>query len=155
MAELSDLDRLIAIEEIKNLKARRIRALDLQDWATYEALHAPDYVADHGEHGRMVGAKAVAERLAQNHAGKTTIHHVHSPQIDILSPTQATGVWAMEDRIWWKQGEEEHWSHGWGFYYETYEKRDGTWVFTSRRLKHARLELSEGARLVDLEMHKR
>ena len=33
---------------------------------------------------------------------------------------------------------------GMGHYYETYEKRDGTWLFTSRRLKYLFTERSPG-----------
>jgi hypothetical protein len=32
-----------------------------------------------------------------------------------------------------------------GHYYETYEKRDGTWLFTSRRLKYLFTQRSPGA----------
>ena len=32
-----------------------------------------------------------------------------------------------------KAGDEASWSIGYGYYYETYEKRDGRWLFTTRR----------------------
>ena len=38
-AEMTDLDWVVALQAIKTLKAKRIRALDTKDWATYEALH--------------------------------------------------------------------------------------------------------------------
>ena len=41
------------------------------------------------------------------------------PEIEITSPTPATGVWAMEDMLRWPNGTE---MHGYGHYYETYEK---------------------------------
>jgi hypothetical protein len=28
-----------------------------------------------------------------------TVHHGHMPDIEITSPTTATGIWAMEDRL--------------------------------------------------------
>ena len=149
MAELSDLERLIAIEEIRQLKARRIRALDTKDWATYEALHAPDHVSENEGERRWEGAKANTARLAEIQKDKVSCHHVHSAEINLLSPKSATGIWAMEDWIWWKQGEEDHWMHGFGFYHETYEKRDGRWVFTSRRLKRLKVETSPGAMIGD------
>ena len=43
MEEVSDLERLIAIEDIKQLKSRRDRSVDLKDWDTYTALHSPDH----------------------------------------------------------------------------------------------------------------
>lgn len=146
---MSDLERWVAVGEIQQLMARRIRALDTKDWATYEVLHAPDYVANNEGEKQWVGSKANAARLAEALKDQVTVHHVHSPEINIVSPHRATGVWAMEDRIWWKQGDEDHWLQGYGFYYETYEKRDGAWVFKTRSLKRIKVLLSPGAVIGD------
>jgi hypothetical protein len=51
----------------------------------------------------------------------------------------------MEDNLYWMQGDEEHWLHGYGFYHETVEKRDGVWLFTARSLKRTRRATSPGA----------
>ncbi len=45
----------------------------------------------------------------------------------------------------WDQGDEEHWFVAFGHYYETYEKRNGAWLFTSRRLKYLFSKSSPGA----------
>ena len=45
MTDISDIEQLLAREEIKLLKARRDRAVDTKDWDTYLALHAPDHVS--------------------------------------------------------------------------------------------------------------
>lgn len=152
---MTEIERLIAIEEIKFLKARRIRAMDEKDYGLYEQLHAPEHVSDtyhdHTDdaHGGQpaIGAKANTERLAQTLDGVVTVHHAHTPEIEFSSPTTATGVWAMEDRLFWKQGDEEHWLHGFGHYHERYEKRDGQWRFVYRRLTRLRVETSPGARM--------
>lgn len=149
MFEISTLDRLLALEEIRHLKSRRILALDTQDWETYEALHAPDHVSDNEGEQRYEGARANTQRLMEMHEqmghSLVTVHHVHSPIIDLLSPTTATGVWAMEDNLYWKQDDEDHWLRGYGFYHEAYEKRGGQWLFTSRRLRRIKVILSPGA----------
>jgi hypothetical protein len=149
MPEISPLDRLVALEEIRHLKARRILALDSQDWATYEALHAPDHVSDNEGEPRYEGARVNTQRLMDMHERMghclVTVHHVHSPIIDLLSLTTASGIWAMEDNLYWKQGDEDHWLRGYGFYHETYGKRGGQWLFTSRRLRRTRVFLSPGA----------
>ena len=44
-AEMSDLERLVELEAIYRLKARRDHAVDQKDWETYAALHTDDYVA--------------------------------------------------------------------------------------------------------------
>ena len=146
MSDMSDIARLAAVEEIKLIQAKRSYAVDTKDWALYESLHAPDHVADNDGDQRRVGAKANAERIAATLVGKTTMHHLHTPIITFETPTRANGIWAMDDHLWWKQGDEEHWLHGYGFYYETYEKRDGRWVFTSRKLRRNRVETSPGAK---------
>jgi hypothetical protein len=158
MAEMSDLERLLAIEDIKFLKARRDRAVDTKDWATYEALHAPDHISHHDEKdgGRMVGASNMVRQVSAIMADVISVHHSHTPQITFQSPTQATGIWGMEDNIFWKQGDEDHWLRGFGFYHETYEKRDGQWLFTSRQLKRTHVRMSPGAtRSAERAAHKK
>ena len=149
MAALSETQRLVEIDAIRTLKARRIRALDLHEWGTYEALHAPDYEADNEGEEPVRGAKENAERLRKlyEEVGMVSVHHVHSPEITLLSPTSAEGIWAMEDRLFWQQDGEQHWLNGFGFYYERYEKRSGDWLFTSRRLRRTKVMLSPGARI--------
>jgi len=150
--DMSDLERLVAVEEIRKLKARRIQALDSQDWEAYEALHAPDHVSHNEGEQEFVGAKANTDRVAKinRELGLVTVHHVHSPEINLLSPTKATGVWAMEDNLWWKQGDEDHWLRGFGFYHESYEKRDGRWMFTRRNLRRIKVLMSPGAKISHL-----
>jgi hypothetical protein len=150
MQQMSDVEHLLAIEAIKDLQARRCYAVDTSDWTAYEVLHAPDHVSNNeGESQPYVGGKANAERIKKTHDtyGITSMHHVHSPIITFESPTRARGIWSMEDQLWWTVDGVEHWSHGWGFYHETYEKRDGTWLFTSRQLKRQKMTASPGAKL--------
>ena len=45
-----------------------------------------------------------------------TVHHGHTPEIELMSPTTARGTWAMEDRLRWANGTE---MHGFGHYHET------------------------------------
>ena len=150
MEGMTDVERLIAIAEIHRLKARRDRALDTKDWATYEALHAPDHISHHGsshDGGRMGSAADVVRQLSVSLADVATAHHSHTPDISFESPTKANCIWGMEDNLYWKQGDEDHWAHGYGFYHETCEKRDGEWLFTFRSLKRTHLMTSPGAKI--------
>lgn len=146
MTGMSDIETLMALEEIKLLKARRDRAVDTKDWDTYLALHAPDHQShnDGFDHWKTAQEMITNVKRLLSHT-KATVHHSHTPEITFTSPTHAKGIWAMEDNIIWMQGEEEHWLQGFGFYHETYEKRDGTWLFTSRQLKRTHVRLSPGA----------
>lgn len=149
MVDMSMLEKLTALEDIRHLKARRILALDTQDWVTYEQLHAPHHVSDNEGEQRYEGARVNTQRLIEMHERMghclVTVHHVHTPIITLLSSDTANGIWAMEDQLFWKQGDEEHWLRGYGFYHESYEKIEGQWLFTSRRLTRIRVTLSPGA----------
>jgi len=150
---MTDAERLLAIEEIKRLFARRIRAMDTKDWALYDTCHAPDatlnsFSSDLPEEDRppnsIVRGKAqILAAIKKTVDGKvklTTVHHAHTPEIDITSPTTAKGIWAMEDLLWWQNGDKEEHLHGWGHYRETYEKIDGAWFIKSRVLTRLRVE---------------
>lgn len=145
---MNDIERLIAIEDIKQLKSRRDRAVDCKDWDLLLALHAPDHASRNDGMEPWIGAQAMVDSIRKSlPPGKITVHHCHTPDITFESATKAKGVWAMEDNIYWKQGDEDHWLRGFGFYHETYEKRDGTWLFTSRRLERLHVLTSPGAQI--------
>ena len=145
MQPMSDIERLIAIEEIKQLKARRDHAVDRKDWATLESLHAPDHQSHVDGFPPWTTAAEMMANIRAGMEGVTSVHHSHTPAITFDSPVKAHGTWAMEDNLYWKQGDEEHWLRGFGFYEETYEKRDGRWLFTWRRLRRLKVLMSPGA----------
>jgi hypothetical protein len=144
--EMTELDWVVALQAIKTLKAKRIRALDTKDWALYEALHAEDHFSHNEGEPRWDGTKANTARLAKMlHAGIVTVHHAHTPEIELTAPDQAAGIWAMEDNLYWRQGGQDHWLRGFGFYHETYARRGGAWLFTSRQLRRTKVLTSPGA----------
>ncbi|MDB5430254.1 MAG: nuclear transport factor 2 family protein [Caulobacter sp.] len=152
---MTTIEKLLAIEAIKTLFARRVRAMDQKDWVLYDTLHAPHAVlksfspdqaglAPLGSHGGQlaaVGKAAILEAIRTLLDGEvkvTTVHHAHTPEIEITSDTTATGIWAMEDMLWWDDDGETQFAHGYGHYYETYEKIDGTWLIASRTIRRLR-----------------
>ncbi len=145
MEVISPIDRLMAIEEIGLLKARRDRAADTKDWALYESLHAPDHVSENGDYGQWTTAAEMMVNVRKSMENLVTLHQSHTPEIEFDSPTQARGIWAMEGMSFWKQDGVDHWFQAFGHYFETYEKRNGRWVFTRRSLKYYHTRRSEGA----------
>ena len=132
---MNDLERLIAIDEIKQLQARRVRALDTRDWKLYATCHSPNM--EHEVGGvRTVGIEKVIDKIAGNLAGCVSIHDVHSPEITFTSDATATAIWVLEDRLIWPH----KWVHGYGHYADGYEKQGGKWVFTRRHITRLRLE---------------
>jgi hypothetical protein len=136
---MDDLQKVLALQEIQQVKARRCRCVDLKDWAGYIDCHTPDAVS-YALSSPTVGAEAMARQLEAQIGGKTTVHHVHSPEIEFTSDTTAKGIWAMEDMLWWEENGQKYWTHGYGHYYETYENRDGRWLISSRKLERIRVD---------------
>ena len=125
----------LLIEDIKQLQARRVRSLDTEDWELDRACHAPDM--EHELDGvKVAGLDAVMTRVSREVEGAVSIHHVHSPENEVTSATTATGIWALEDHLIWPS----KWQHGYGHYFDTYKKLNGTWVFTSRTITRLRME---------------
>lgn len=151
MGGMTELEWVVAVTQIKTLKARRIRALDGKDWETYARLHWEDHVSSNEGEPRYTAKENVARLAKQLHAGIITVHHAHTPDIEFTSPHEAKGVWAMEDMLYWKQGGEDHWLHGFGFYHETYAKRHGEWKFTSRALRRIHVLTSPGGDMLQTD----
>jgi hypothetical protein len=121
---VSDLERLVAIEEIKQLKARYFRCMDQKDWDAFQEVFAPDVVFDlreaifarHPQTGEILKSGDIHIRPEQvlEHEwlqrgaanvrkweetvldGVITVHQGHMPEIELTSPTTAHGYWHLE-----------------------------------------------------------
>jgi SnoaL-like domain len=145
LAPISDIERLLAIEEIKLLKARRDRFVDTKCWDELEELHAPDHHSYNDDYPPWTTAAEMIANVRTIMDGLRTAHHSHTPEITFESSIRASGIWAMTGVTMWDQGGEEHWFVAFGHYFETYERRGDRWVFTSRRLKYLFTKMSPGA----------
>jgi len=143
VSDMTPLERLVEIEAIRDLKARRDYNLDMKDWATYATLHAPEHQSASLSTGPATGPAVIAA-LAKNLAHISTTHHSHSPIIEFQDSENATGIWALEDHLLWRENGELIQLWGTGFYHERYVKRDGRWLFTYRRLDRLHVSVPEG-----------
>jgi uncharacterized protein (TIGR02246 family) len=127
------------IEAIKQLKARYCRLMDTKDWAGYRQVFTDDVTMDTTESGGSVitGADQFLEFLVAAIGEVITVHQCHTPEIDITSPTTATGIWAMEDMLRFPDGND---MHAYGQYHETYEKGAGQWRIKSSKLTRLRTD---------------
>ena len=126
--------------QIERLKARYCRLLDLKDWESFRHLFTDDFVSDTSASGGMVieGADEFVAFLRRTLARAVTVHQVQQPEIDLTTPTTATGVWAMLDVVRFRPGIT---LHGFGHYVETYEQLGGRWRIKSSRLTRLREEI--------------
>ncbi|VTR09607.1 Bile acid 7-alpha dehydratase [Clostridioides difficile] len=158
--ELTTAERLEAIESIKRVFARRLRCLDEKEWDVYPTLHTEDVVSEtwadasedrrpstDGVSNRVVGRDRLRDTISSLLDGDvkiTTVHHAHTPEIELLSDTTARGTWAMEDHLWWHNGNVEEHLHGFGHYHEEYRKVDGEWLISYRSLSRIRVDKTPG-----------
>jgi hypothetical protein len=155
---MNALEQLLAIEAIKVLKARYFRLVDTKDWPGIGALFAPDaqFTRTGALHVRDPWSGAYepplpaqpdvrtgrAEIIAMMRAAVEqlrTVHHGFTPEIEILSPVSARGIWAMEDEI--RDRDYRLVLHGFGHYHETYEKSDAGWMIKTARISRMQLLL--------------
>lgn len=144
IAGMAVLEWLVALENIKLLKARRDRFVDTKDWAALEALHVPEHHSYNGDYPPWTTAREMICNVREIMRDLRTAHQSHTPEITFESPSEASGIWAMTGISLWNQGDEEHFFVATGHYFETYERRDGHWLFTSRRLEYILTKTSPG-----------
>ncbi|MHC4065417.1 MAG: nuclear transport factor 2 family protein [Planctomycetota bacterium] len=136
------IEELIEIEAIKRLKARYFRLMDTKCWDELAELFTPDIELDVPENGRIVQGRDEVMGIYRKivHLART-VHHGHMPEIELLSPTSATGIWAMFDYVEFPSEDERPGGlRGFGHYHETYEKADGAWRISSLKLTRLRVD---------------
>ncbi|MFA7439818.1 MAG: nuclear transport factor 2 family protein [Sphingomonadaceae bacterium] len=151
---------LLAIEEIKKLKARYFRFMDTKDWNGLATIFTDDATFDAraslSVDGKATGGPASESNNWITHGGtriihfiqgaigeSTTCHHGHCHEIELLSPTEARGVIAMEDQIFdTVDGAPVLKLHGCGHYHENYRKTDGRWQISHSRLTRLYVHLN-------------
>jgi hypothetical protein len=139
------VERLEAVEEIKQLKARYFRCMDTKDWDGFAEVFARDAVMDMVEEGGSEasithGANDIAAMAAAGMESVQTVHHGHMPEIEITSATTARGTWAMEDLLRFSTGPVRS-LRGYGHYHDTYEKTEGGWRIKTTSLTRLRTDV--------------
>jgi SnoaL-like domain len=101
---------------------------------------AIDVHADSGR--RYSGGDAFVASVQRALADAVSVHHGHMPEIELTSSTSATGIWAMEDELWFPEGAPVRHLHGYGHYHETYRlEDDGRWRIATLRLERLRRDV--------------
>jgi ketosteroid isomerase-like protein len=137
---------LLAVEEIKQLKARYFRLMDTKQWDEWADLFTEDCVVwvedqpDVTYTSRDQFVSSTSSILAE----AVTAHHGHMPEITIEPPGDddlARGIWAMEDYVQIPTPDGDITLKGYGHYHEHYRRGDdGRWRIASLRLERLRVD---------------
>lgn len=157
---MDQVERLVAIEAIKNVKARYWYCMDTKDWAGLRDVFTDDAVfdmraeralalgtsmdglpgereaAEAGDPLVIVGAETIASFIRAAVESWTTVHHGHAPIIDVAECDRGTAIWPLFDYI--DDGQRS--MKGYGHYHEEYRKIDGRWLISSAVLTRIRAD---------------
>jgi hypothetical protein len=130
------IDRLVALEAIKQVKYAYCRCLDQKLWDEMVTLLHPDAIASYsGGKYHFEGRDAVVDFMQRNMSREAFLssHRVHHPEIEFESPTRARAVWALDDVN--VDTEFGIYLTGAAFYNDIYVVEDDRWVILDTRYK--------------------
>jgi hypothetical protein len=134
---------LVAIEEIKQLKARYFRLMDTKQWDDWADVFTEDlraWVEDVPDVTRTSRDEWVAS-VSRVLTDAVTSHHGHMPEIEVTGPGTANGIWAMFDYVKMIGPKRTVEFKGYGHYHEEYRREpDGRWRISSLRLHRLRID---------------
>jgi len=149
---MDNLERLLAIEEIKGVKARYFRYMDTKQWDKLGELFSVNAyfdarcafsadLEDQSPAAQMCkdwvteGRNEIVAFMKRGCEGFLSAHYGHGHEITVIDQQRASGVIALEDYMY-LQGEEglSQVLHGRGHYHEEYIKEGGKWRIHSSRI---------------------
>lgn len=153
---METVERLAAIEAIRQVKARYFRGVDNQDSALVRSILAEDCVLDYRgcctdpatgiDHLPMMnkvmeGRASWPDAVPPDGPRLVTVHQGHDPDITVESEGTASGIWAFTDRLFLPPEGPFSQLTGWGRYHETYVNRGDGWKLRTTRIERLRVEV--------------
>jgi hypothetical protein len=117
---------LVVLEQLRQLKYRYLRTLDLKRWDDFADTLTPDVTTNYGANLTFEDRDAVVSFM-RNSLGPTiiTVHQCHHPELAVDGDT-ATGTWYLDDRVIILERRMP--LTGAAFYDDTYRRcEDGRW----------------------------
>ncbi|MDB5724029.1 MAG: hypothetical protein JWQ16_783 [Novosphingobium sp.] len=146
---MDDIERLIAIEQIKQVKAKYFWGLDHKDWDLWRRdVWAPDARLEVPEVNEVhEPLEKVIQWVSSRVADQVSVHHGHQPIIEFTTDREAKVIWSMEDRLYRSKDhpleDGSTYLHGFGHYHETYVHLAVGWRIRSSRLTRLRVEMTK------------
>lgn len=96
-SESTSVETLVAIEDIKRLKAAYFRLMDARDWTAWGDVLTADciMVLDGSPPHVIEGREAIVASAKGSLTPRVGMHLGHMPEIEIDSASSATGRWAL------------------------------------------------------------
>jgi hypothetical protein len=141
---MDGLTRLLALEDIKLLRAKYCRSIDSH---TFDRLHdvlTADFLLDMSPTGKVLGTevKPIAGRdtvIAMMHESfsklKMLLHIVTIPEIEFQDESHATGVWRQETYINETRPDSPDFGLAYATVFDTYRKEPEGWRIASVRVE--------------------
>ena len=86
------------VEQLRQLKYRYLRTLDLKQWDEFEGLFVPEATGAYAELRFADRAELVGYMRANLPAELITFHQAHHPEIEV-EDDRATGRWYLHDKV--------------------------------------------------------
>lgn len=151
---MDNIERLLATNEITQLKARYFRGVDTCDGDLVRGILAEDCELNYigcctdPKTGRdFIPAMNVILRGrsswlsdGMSRLGIVSVHQGHNFELEFTSDTTAKGIWSMTDRLYFPPGGEFSLMTGYGHYLETYEKIGSSWMLKTTHVTRIRVE---------------
>lgn len=122
----TEIERLVAHDQIRQLVSRYAIAVDARDLDELVSLFVDDVQVGRDSFGRAALRSSFEQSLS---AIGVSILNVGTQAIDLVDADRATGTVYCAGQI----QEGETWIHQAIVYRDTYERRNGSWLFVRRR----------------------
>jgi hypothetical protein len=140
LKQMTPVDRLLAIEDIRQLPLRYCRCVSQKDWECWKDLFAPDFYYDVPRMARIQGPEGIVQFLRDvgPYDRVNSVFNSHGVEIELLSPTKARGVWGADYMFYYPPNQKfettgkevvspGQQTHTYTYYYQTFEKVSGKW----------------------------
>lgn len=150
---MDPVSTLLAIEEIKRLKAKYFRFVDTKNWPEFRTLFTDDAVLEFQESmAEPASIDQFMDMLPSFLDGAVSVHHGYMPEVTIETADAASAIWAMDDCLIFPDRDDTPGGmamlRGYGHYHETYVRRGGEWSIHTLRLTRIRLERTLRAQVI-------
>lgn len=125
------MQKLIEIEQIKQLKARYFRALDTKDWPLIESCLTEQCIAEYDGGKYSFSGKGKIVQFFSTYMGNPKLifmHQGHHPEISFIDDHHAKGIWYLQDVV--INLENQTTLRGAGFYHDDYTLENKQWLIS-------------------------